>query len=27
VLGLRIGAELCLAIFEIHEKTTSSSGS
>jgi hypothetical protein len=26
VLGLRIGAELCLAIFEIHEKTTSSSG-
>ncbi|MFN9780415.1 MAG: DUF4282 domain-containing protein [Alphaproteobacteria bacterium] len=27
VLGLRIGAELCLAVFEIHEKTTSSSGS
>jgi hypothetical protein len=27
VLGLRIAAELCLAIFEIHEKTTSSSGS
>lgn len=25
VLGLRIGAELCLAIFEIHEKTTSGS--
>lgn len=24
VLGLRIGAELCLAIFEIHEKTTTS---
>jgi hypothetical protein len=25
VLGLRIAAELCLAVFEIHEKTTSSS--
>jgi len=24
VLGLRIGAEVCLAIFEIHEKTTTS---
>lgn len=25
VLGLRIGTELCLAIFEVHEKTSSSS--
>jgi Domain of unknown function (DUF4282) len=27
VLGLRISAELCLAIFEIHEKSVSSSSS
>ena len=27
VLGLRIGVELCLAIFEIHEKNSSGSNS
>jgi hypothetical protein len=27
VLGLRIGAEICLAVFEIHEKVTGSSPS
>jgi drug/metabolite transporter (DMT)-like permease len=25
VLGLRIGAEICLAVFEIHERTTGGS--
>ncbi len=25
VLGLRIGAEICLAVFEIHERTTGNS--